>query len=138
MTSNNTPFEEGSVVLAQSSDKTCWKEVPDGKLSGANCARSRFSSSSIARSSIESVLETTQLRYWVSFFISPLLSAILVVVILKLLRITPSDWASAALLLAIPGIVLSHLNVYAENSRALRGALRSLSVRYLCGGTGNR
>jgi Family of unknown function (DUF5367) len=63
------------------------------------------------------VLETTHLRYWVSFFLSALLSAILVVVVLKLLRIRPLDWASAALLLAIPGmvgeaIVLSHLSTF--------------------------
>jgi len=63
------------------------------------------------------VLETTKLHYWVSFFVSPLLSAILVVVTLKLLRIAPSDWASATLLLAIPGmvgeaIVLSHLSTF--------------------------
>lgn len=52
-----------------------------------------------------------------SFFLSPLLSAILVLVVLKLFRIAPSDWASAALLLAIPGmvgeaIVLSHLSTF--------------------------
>jgi hypothetical protein len=63
------------------------------------------------------VLETTKLHYWVSFFVSPLLSAILVVVILKLLRFAPSEWASAALLLAIPGmigeaVVLSHLSTF--------------------------
>jgi len=63
------------------------------------------------------VLETTQLRYWVSFFLSPLLSAILVAVVLKLLQIAPSNWASAVLLLAIPGmvgeaIVLSHLSTF--------------------------
>jgi hypothetical protein len=63
------------------------------------------------------VLETTRLHYWVSFFASPLLSAILVVIALKLLRIAPSDWASATLLLAIPGmvgeaIVLSHLSTF--------------------------
>jgi Family of unknown function (DUF5367) len=63
------------------------------------------------------VLETTALRYWVSFFVSPLVSAIAVVVVLKLLRIAPADWASAALLLAIPGmvgeaVVLSHLSTF--------------------------
>jgi hypothetical protein len=63
------------------------------------------------------VLETTKLHYWVSFIVSPILSAILVVVILKFFRIAPSDWASAALLLAIPGmvgeaIVLSHLSTF--------------------------
>ncbi len=63
------------------------------------------------------VLETTNARYWISFFVSPLASAILVVAILKLLRIAPSEWASAGLLLAIPGmigeaIVLSHLSTF--------------------------
>ena len=63
------------------------------------------------------VLETTRAHYWISFFVSPLVSALLVVVILKRLRIAPSDWASAGLLLAIPGmigeaIVLSHLSAF--------------------------
>jgi hypothetical protein len=63
------------------------------------------------------VLETTKARYWISFFASPLVSAILVVVIFKLLRIAPSEWASAGLLLAIPGMigeamVLSHLSTF--------------------------
>lgn len=63
------------------------------------------------------VLETTKLHYWISFFVSPLLSAILVVIVLKVLRIAPCDWASATLLLAIPGmvgeaIVLSHLSTF--------------------------
>jgi hypothetical protein len=63
------------------------------------------------------VLETTQLRFWVSFFISSNISAILVVCVLKLLRIRPSYWASAALFLAIPGMVgeavaLLHLSTF--------------------------
>jgi hypothetical protein len=63
------------------------------------------------------VLETGSLNYWISFFVSPLVSAFLVVVILRLLRIAPAHWASAALLLAIPGMigeamVLSHLSTF--------------------------
>lgn len=63
------------------------------------------------------VLETTKARYWISFFISPVVSAILAVALLKLLRIAPSEWASAGLLLAIPGmigeaVVLSHLATF--------------------------
>jgi hypothetical protein len=63
------------------------------------------------------VLETTNTRYWISFFVSPLISALLVVVVLKWLRIAPSEWASAGLLLAIPGmigeaVVLSHLSTF--------------------------
>jgi Family of unknown function (DUF5367) len=63
------------------------------------------------------VLETTNTRYWISFFVSPLISAFLVVAILRFLRIAPSEWASAGLLLAIPGmigeaVVLSHLSAF--------------------------
>jgi uncharacterized membrane protein YdjX (TVP38/TMEM64 family) len=63
------------------------------------------------------VLETTKLHYWVSFWTSPVVSTILVVVIFKLLHVKPSNWASAALLIAIPGmigeaIVLSHLSTF--------------------------
>ena len=63
------------------------------------------------------VLETTKAHYWISFFISPVVSAILVVAILKILRLAPSEWASAALLLAVPGmigeaVVLSHLSTF--------------------------
>jgi hypothetical protein len=63
------------------------------------------------------VLETTNTRYWTSFFVSPFISAFLVVAVLRLLRIAPSEWASAGLLLAIPGmigeaVVLSHLSTF--------------------------
>lgn len=63
------------------------------------------------------VLETTRLHYWISFSVSPLVTAILVVAILKWLRVALPHWASAALLLAIPGmigeaIVLSHLSTF--------------------------
>jgi hypothetical protein len=72
------------------------------------------------------VLETTRLHYWVNFFVSPLLSAILLVVIFKLLRIVPLDWASAALLVAIPGmvgeaVVLSHLSTFMPRIQASSG-----------------
>lgn len=63
------------------------------------------------------VLETTSLNYWVSFSVSPVVSAIMVFAIFKVLRIAPAHWAVAALLLAIPGmigeaVVLSHLSTF--------------------------
>jgi hypothetical protein len=63
------------------------------------------------------ILETTKLHYWVNFWLSPVLSTILVLVIFRLLHVTPSNWASAALLIAIPGmigeaVVLSHLSTF--------------------------
>jgi len=63
------------------------------------------------------VLETTPLRYWISFALSPVLSALFCVAILRWRHIPPAAWASAMLLLAIPGmigeaVVLSHLPAF--------------------------
>jgi Family of unknown function (DUF5367) len=62
-------------------------------------------------------LETTSLRYWLAFAASPIISAVLCLVILRALGIAMVDWASAMLLLAIPGmigeaVVLSHLSTF--------------------------
>jgi hypothetical protein len=72
------------------------------------------------------VLETTSLRYWITFFISPLVSAIICIAILKLRHVPPSAWASGMLLLAIPGmigeaVVLSHLSTFMPRIQALSG-----------------
>jgi hypothetical protein len=63
------------------------------------------------------VLETTPARYWVSFAISPTISAALCIAILRWRHIAPSNWAVAMLLLAIPGmigeaVVLSNLATF--------------------------
>ena len=63
------------------------------------------------------VLETTSLHYWRAFIISPIASAILCIGILLWRHIAPAHWASAMLLLAIPGmigeaVVLSHLSMF--------------------------
>jgi hypothetical protein len=63
------------------------------------------------------VLETTPERYWVSFAMSPIISAALCILILRWRHIAPSNWAVAMLLLAIPGmigeaVVLSHLGTF--------------------------
>lgn len=63
------------------------------------------------------VLETTAVRYWVSFAISPVTSAALCILILRWRHIAPSNWAVAMLLLAIPGmigeaVVLSNLATF--------------------------
>jgi Family of unknown function (DUF5367) len=51
------------------------------------------------------ILETTQVRYWIAFAISPIFSAALCVVILRWRHVASVDWAAAMLLLAIPGMV---------------------------------
>lgn len=63
------------------------------------------------------VLETTPAQYWVSFAISPIISAALLILILRWRHIAPSNWAVAMLLLAIPGmigeaVVLSNLGTF--------------------------
>jgi Family of unknown function (DUF5367) len=63
------------------------------------------------------VLETTPARYWVSFAISPMISAGFCILILRWRHIALSNWAVAMLLLAIPGmvgesVVLSHLGTF--------------------------
>ena len=63
------------------------------------------------------VLETTPARYWVSFAISPIISAAFCIFILRWRHIASSNWAVAMLLLAIPGmvgeaVVLSHLATF--------------------------
>jgi len=63
------------------------------------------------------ILETTTIRYWSAFALSPIVSAILCIVILRWRHIAAEHWTSAMLLLAIPGmigeaVVLSHLSTF--------------------------
>lgn len=72
------------------------------------------------------ILETTALRYWIAFVVSPILSAILCILILRWRAVAPANWAQAMLLLAIPGMigeaaVLSHLSVFMPRLQAQSG-----------------
>lgn len=72
------------------------------------------------------VLETTPLRYWIAFCVSPVISAALCIAILRWRAIVPAHWAAAMLLLAIPGmigeaIVLSHLGTFMPRIQAASG-----------------
>jgi hypothetical protein len=63
------------------------------------------------------ILETTSLRYWTAFALSPVLSGILCIAILRWRQVPAASWTSAMLLLAIPGmvgeaVVLTHLSVF--------------------------
>jgi hypothetical protein len=51
------------------------------------------------------ILETTPVRYWIAFALSPVFSALLCVLILRWRHVAPRDWAAAMLLLAIPGML---------------------------------
>jgi hypothetical protein len=51
------------------------------------------------------VFETTSVRYAVNFVLTPIATAAVCIAILRWLRIPGSAWASAALLIAIPGMI---------------------------------
>ena len=72
------------------------------------------------------VLETTSLRYWISFALSPIFSALLCIAIVRRRHIPSPNWAAAMLLLAIPGmigetVVLSNLTTFMPRLHAESG-----------------
>jgi hypothetical protein len=71
-------------------------------------------------------LESTSLRYWLAFALSPIVSAILCIAILRWRHIAAANWTSAMLLLAIPGMIgeaiaLSHLSTFMPRLQASSG-----------------
>jgi len=51
------------------------------------------------------IFESTSLRYWLNFIFTPIACAAVCILLLKLLRIPARQWAAAALLIALPGMV---------------------------------
>jgi len=51
------------------------------------------------------IFESTSLRYWINFFVTPIVTSAVCILLLKLLRIPAPQWATAALLIALPGMV---------------------------------
>jgi hypothetical protein len=58
------------------------------------------------------ILETRSFGYWGDFALSPIVSAVLCVAILRWRHIAPANWTSAMLLLAIPGMIGEALVLY--------------------------
>jgi Family of unknown function (DUF5367) len=50
------------------------------------------------------VFEASARRYWTSFVVTPVVTAILCILLLLWRRIPPAQWAAAALLIALPGM----------------------------------
>jgi hypothetical protein len=72
------------------------------------------------------IMETTGKAYWVSFALSPVLSAVICIAILRWCRILSADWVSAMVLLALPGmlgeaVVLTNLGTFMPRLRATSG-----------------
>lgn len=63
------------------------------------------------------VFETSSLRYWINFAVTPIVSTVICVLFLKWRRVPPADWAFASLLIALPGmfgeaVLLSRFSVF--------------------------
>jgi Family of unknown function (DUF5367) len=72
------------------------------------------------------VLESTRMRYWIAFALSPIVSGLLCIGILRWRQIAPANWTTAVLLLALPGmagevIVLSNLSTFMPKLHAASG-----------------
>lgn len=50
------------------------------------------------------VFETSSLRYWINFAVTPIVSTVICVFLLKWRHVPPADWALASLLIALPGM----------------------------------
>ncbi len=59
------------------------------------------------------VFESSSLRYWINFVLTPIVTTAICVILLRWRHIAAADWASAGLLIALPGMfgeaaLLSH------------------------------
>jgi hypothetical protein len=50
------------------------------------------------------IFETTSLRYWINFVLTPVFSAAVCLLLLKVRRVPAAEWAAASLLIALPGM----------------------------------
>jgi len=50
------------------------------------------------------VFESTSLRYWINFAVTPIVTAVICILLLRWRHVPGAEWASAALLIALPGM----------------------------------
>ena len=50
------------------------------------------------------VFESTSLRYWINFAVTPIVTAVICILLLRWRHVLAAEWASAALLIALPGM----------------------------------
>jgi hypothetical protein len=72
------------------------------------------------------ILASTSTRYWFTFALSPVISALLCIAILRWRHVPAAHWTSAMLLLALPGmvgeaVVLSRLSTFLPKLHATSG-----------------
>jgi len=51
------------------------------------------------------LFESTAVRYWVNFALTPIVTSAVCIAILRWMHVAPAHWASAMLLVAIPGML---------------------------------
>jgi hypothetical protein len=72
------------------------------------------------------VFETTAARYWINIVLTPIVTTAVCMFILRWQRIPASQWASATLLIAIPGMIGEALLL--SHFAALMPAMREASA----------
>jgi hypothetical protein len=50
------------------------------------------------------VFESTSQRYWINFVLTPVLTAVICILLLRWRHVPAAEWPSAALLIALPGM----------------------------------
>jgi hypothetical protein len=50
------------------------------------------------------VFESTSLRYWINFAATPIVTSVICILLLRWRQVPGAEWASAALLIALPGM----------------------------------
>ena len=50
------------------------------------------------------VFESGNLRYWINFVITPIVTAVICILLLRWRHVLAAEWAAAALLIALPGM----------------------------------
>jgi hypothetical protein len=75
------------------------------------------------------VFETTAARYWVNFVLTPVFTAGICLLVLRWQRVPAEQWASAALLIALPGM-LGEAILLANFSSLMPGMHESSAGRY--------
>jgi hypothetical protein len=50
------------------------------------------------------VFETTSQRYWINFVLTPVLTAVICILLLRWRHVPAAEWPAAALLIALPGM----------------------------------
>jgi hypothetical protein len=74
----------------------------------------------------QAVFESTSLRYWINFVLTPVVSSAICILLLRVRHVPSAEWAAASLLIAIPGmfgeaVILSRFALFMPRMHAEMG-----------------